>query len=90
MAGDQISYLLANKMGIRFDSHNGSKGQCAFIQRLEEIGKYHDRKDSLIDQSLQPLVLRLANIDSCGIGILCKFFVHTAVVHVILLTPLET
>lgn len=66
------------------DSHDGTEGHGALVQRLEEVRDDHDGKHTSVDELLQALVLFLGDDHSTGgVGVLCDFVVHTVVIDVV-------
>jgi hypothetical protein len=71
------------QMQVGPDVHYRSKRHGPFIECLEEVGEHHDGKDSLVNQSLESLVLFGSNLDACAISILGELLVYPTVIHVI-------
>ena len=70
-------------MGILADVHDRGKGQCAFVQSLEEVGKYHDQQDAPVNHVLQPLVVGFTDFNASSIGVFGQLLVDTVMIHAI-------
>lgn len=75
-------------MGIIYDSHDGGKGHRSLIQRLDEVGEYHDGEDALVDKPFQALVGLFIDFDDGLARILGDLLVNKVVVHVRILESL--